>query len=129
MATPLKSTRSHAHSYPLYLGLIPYALISNMVFPVHAINVVKYPQLSCTNPIFFSLSNGLISDLNPVHQCTLDCRVNSKTLSLVGIFLSQSTPVNSLFHLFHVLSILFATSFSHPPSWSIIVPRYLNVDT
>ena len=75
MATLLKSTRSHAHSYPLYLGLIPYALISNMVFPVHAINVVKYPQLSCTNPIFFSLSNGLISDLNPVHQCTLDCRV------------------------------------------------------
>jgi len=49
-----------------------------------------------------------------------------RTLSFVGIFLSQSTPDNSL-HLFQTLDILSSTSLRQPPSSWIVVPKYLNL--
>lgn len=51
----------------------------------------------------------------------------NRTVILMGILLSHRTPVNSL-QLFHAFSIPWAISVPHPPSWSIVVSRYLNVD-
>ena len=66
--------------------------------------------------------NGQI--LFPYVNFVFNSVIYSKTWSLVGIML-KSTHFNSL----HAFFILFATSFSHLPSWSILVPKYLNVDT
>ena len=128
MTIPLKSTPPHSHCYqlswhhPLCSHLIP--CLSSLRYNIWRCTLISVAQIlsSCL------WVNGQIS--HPYINLGVIAVLNSKTLSLVGIFMSQSTFVNSPYIscllwsslplLFHIFCL---------PYCSIIVPRYLNVDT
>ena len=92
--------------YPLPLVLFPSALILYMFFTVEAINVVQHPHLSCKDPLVCqSVARSRFHTSLMAYY-----RLIRRDSEFGGMFL-VTKHICKLVHLFHALSILFATFF------------------